>query len=319
MALNSFARLRDKMFSTLSQGRRMHRDLDGEEFPVVVVSGLSGAGKSTAINVFEDMGFYCLDGLPLGFLPDVVRELVTAGSGHYRGLAVGLDLRQKGFEQQWADVRDRLQLPGGRLHVVFLEAELRELVHRYAQTRRPHPLESGKLGLEQALVREKERLAAVRDEADLVLDTTSFSIHDLRRKLQAKWEAVGLPDSGMRLHLISFGFKHGVPLEADMVLDLRFLPNPFFESELRLLTGEDEKVRAYILDREPGRTFISNLRQFLEFLIPLYAEEGRYRLTLALGCTGGMHRSVAVSGIVAGFLRDQGYALSLEHRHMHLG
>lgn len=297
----------------------MGNDPGGENFPVVVVSGLSGAGKSTAINVFEDMGFYCVDGLPLGFLPDVVRELVHSGAWQYRGLAVGLDLRQKNFDKKWDEVRDRLQVLHIDFSIVFLEAELQKLVHRYAQTRRPHPLESGELGLEQALVRERERLSRVRDEADLVLDTSSFSIHDLRRRLQSKWEAVRNAESGMRLHIISFGFKHGVPLEADMVLDLRFLPNPFFVPELRPLTGEDEQVRAYILNREPGITFLYKFREFLEFLIPLYAEEGRYRLTLALGCTGGMHRSVAVTRSIVGFLRKRGYALSLEHRHIHLG
>jgi UPF0042 nucleotide-binding protein len=297
----------------------MGSDPGGGNFPVVVVSGLSGAGKSTAINVFEDMGFYCVDGLPLGLLPDVIRELVDSGAWQYHGLAVGLDLRQKNFDKKWDEVRSRLQVLDIDFSIVFLEADLQELVHRYAQTRRPHPLESGELGLEQALVREKERLSRVREESGLVLDTTSFSIHDLRRRLQSKWEAIRHADSGMRLHVISFGFKHGVPLEADMVLDLRFLPNPFFVPELRPLTGEDEQVYAYTLNREPGISFLYRFKEFLEFLIPLYADEGRYRLTLALGCTGGMHRSVAVARSITGFLREKGYALSLEHRHIHLG
>ncbi|MFO7818187.1 MAG: RNase adapter RapZ, partial [Desulfovibrionales bacterium] len=207
----------------------------------------------------------------------------------------------------------------GDFKSVFLEAASQTLVHRYAQTRRPHPLESKEVGLEQALIREREGLAKFRDKADLVLDTSGFSVHDLRRKLQFKWDAVKDEDPGMRLHIISFGFKYGLPLEADMIMDLRFLPNPYFEPEMRPLTGEDEQVRAYVLKGNSGEAFVERFNTFLDFLIPLYVQEGRYRLTLAFGCTGGMHRSVAVARLIAGHLRRQGFALSLEHRHIHLG
>lgn len=292
---------------------------DSGKFSVVVVSGLSGAGKSTAINVFEDMGFYCVDGLPPKLLPNVVSELEDSEAVNYRGLAVGLDLRQMRFIQAWDDVRAELESILGDFKSVFLEAASQTLVHRYAQTRRPHPLESKEVGLEQALIREREGLAKFRDKADLVLDTSGFSVHDLRRKLQFKWDAVKDEDPGMRLHIISFGFKYGLPLEADMVMDLRFLPNPYFEPEMRPLTGEDEQVRDYVLKGNSGEAFIERFNTFLDFLIPLYVQEGRYRLTLAFGCTGGMHRSVAVARLVAGHLRSQGFALSLEHRHIHLG
>ncbi len=288
-------------------------------FSVVAVSGLSGAGKSTAINVFEDMGFYCVDGLPLNFLPDVARQLLDSGSGNYRGLAVGLDLRQKGFFRAWREVKRQFEDMGIELRGVFVEAASQVIVQRYAQTRRPHPLESDEVGLEQALIREREGLSSFREEADLVLDTSSFSIHDLRRNLQRKWDAVLHGEPGMRLHIISFGFKYGVPLEADMLIDLRFLPNPYFEPDLRPLTGEEKTVYNYVLGGDMGRNFIHRFKEFLDFLLPLYQEEGRYRLTLALGCTGGMHRSVSVALALSEFLRTQGYALSLEHRHIQWG
>lgn len=287
-------------------------------FPVVIVTGLSGSGKSTALKVFEDLGFFCIDGLPSEMSPKIA-DLILKFDTKYRGLALGMDLRQfefvDGWEQALADFADLGIAP----QVLFLEAKMGELVRRYATTRRPHPLESRNLGLEQALEQEKELLAPVRSGAALVLDTSDYSIHDLRRVIQTKWSAIEEAGRGMRVHIITFGFKYGVPSEADLVFDLRFLPNPYFVKELRPLSGKDKAIADYVLGSEVGREFEHRFLDFMTYLLPLYADEGRYRITLALGCTGGRHRSVSVAESALATLKKKGYAVSIEHRHMELG
>ena len=284
---------------------------------LVVVSGLSGAGKSTALRVFEDLGFFCVDGLPVTMAPKLA-GLFTGDDASHRGLALGLDLRQHDFADAWQQALDELQDMGVDVQVVFLEAALDTLMKRYATTRRPHPLESRKLGLEQALEEERRILMPLRRQAELVIDSSHFSIHDLRRRIQEKWSV--LEDTGgLKIHVISFGFKYGVPSEADLVFDLRFLPNPYFDETLRPMSGQDAAVAEYVLGGPPGSEFREKVLDFLGYLLPLYATEGRYRLTLALGCTGGRHRSVATAEAVAAALRDKGYAVTLEHRHFDLG
>lgn len=290
----------------------------GRQYPVLIISGLSGAGKSSAVKVFEDLRFYTVDGLPASLVPKLADLARDSDRSSHRGLVVGLDLRQGGLVVEWQQVLQDLEKANFRPFLVFIEAREETLLRRYATTRRPHPMEADGLGLEQAVHREREILEPLRNQADLVIDTTEYSIHDLRRKIQEKWDAMEGQGKGMRLHLITFGFKHGVPTEADMMLDMRFLPNPYFEENLRPLTGKDPAVASYVLGGEPGRTFIERLVDFLGYTLPLYAEEGRYRLTIAIGCTGGRHRSVAVAEAVHQVLRDQGYAVSLEHRHFEL-
>ncbi|WP_462324824.1 RNase adapter RapZ [Desulfoplanes sp.] len=286
--------------------------------PVVILTGLSGAGKSTALNVFEDLGFFCVDGLPAR----IVSALVTLFSGEnpskYRGIALGMDLRQLDFLDQWQVARKELDRLGVTPRVVFIEAAPEVLLRRYATTRRPHPLESTVDGLEQALDKEREILMPIRDKADLVLDTSEYSIHDLRRIIQEHWNVSSENQSGFRVHLVSFGFKYGSPGEADIVLDLRFLPNPYFDESLRPRSGKEEAVANYVFSEDYARKFIDKVEHFFSFLLPLYAKEGRYRLTIALGCTGGRHRSVAVSESLFRFLRQKGFLVSLEHRHLEL-
>jgi UPF0042 nucleotide-binding protein len=192
-------------------------------------------------------------------------------------------------------------------------------MRRYATTRRPHPLESQSLGLEQALEQEKSLLSAIRSNAELVLDTSDYSVHDLRRVIQTKWSAIEELGRGMRVHIITFGFKYGVPSEADFVFDLRFLPNPYFVESLRTGSGMDKSVSDYVLGSEVGTEFNKKFLDFLTYVLPLYADEGRYRITLALGCTGGRHRSVSVAESVLATLKKKGYAVTIEHRHMELG
>ncbi|MDL2272342.1 RNase adaptor protein RapZ, partial [Desulfovibrio sp. OttesenSCG-928-I05] len=203
--------------------------------------------------------------------------------------------------------------------ILFMEAKNSVLMQRYATTRRPHPLEREGLGLEQAIAEEKSRLAVFKDQADLVIDSSSFSIHDLRRAIQKKWQLLQENAHGLKVHLISFGFKYGTPSEADMVFDLRFLPNPYFVPELRPLSGLDAPIAEYVLGQEPGATYIARFKDFLLYQLPLFEAEGRYRLTIAIGCTGGRHRSVAVTQAVTDMLKEQGYAVSTEHRHLELG
>lgn len=287
-------------------------------FPVVIVTGLSGSGKSTALKVFEDLGFFCIDGLPSEMSPKLA-DLILKFDTKYRGLALGMDLRQFEFVDGWGQALQGFDELGITPQVVFLEAKMSELVRRYATTRRPHPLESRNLGLEQALEMEKKLLEPVRTAAALVLDTTGYSIHDLRRVIQAKWSALEDVGVGMRVHIITFGFKYGMPSEADLVFDLRFLPNPYFDKSLRALSGLDKAVSDYVLETPVGRGFIERFHDFLLYILPLYADEGRYRITLALGCTGGRHRSVSVAESVLATLKEKGYTVSIEHRHMELG
>ena len=289
-----------------------------EAFSVVVVTGLSGSGKSTALNVFEDLGYFCVDGLPVSLLPKLVSLFLDKDSQH-RGLALGMDLRQHDFLDQWNDALRELSARGVFVRVLFVEAKDATLMRRYATTRRPHPLECSSLNLDQALTRERSMLAPLRRDAELIIDTSEYSIHDLRRMIQERFVATTTAGQGMRVHVLSFGFKYGLPAEADLVFDLRFLPNPYFVPELRPLSGKDQAVADYVYKVEPGLTFQSKLQEFLLYLLPLYAAEGRYRITLAVGCTGGRHRSVAMAEHLFATLRDGGYSVTLEHRHFDLG
>ncbi|WP_419787970.1 RNase adapter RapZ [Pseudodesulfovibrio sp.] len=287
-------------------------------FPVVVVTGISGSGKSTTLKVFEDLGFFCIDGLPSRMSPKIA-DLIFNKDSRYRGLALGMDMRQPEFLEGWDIAFSEFSTMGIVPQVLFLEARRSELVRRYATTRRPHPLESQSLGLEQALEQEKVLLSNIRANADLVLDTSDYSVHDLRRVIQTKWSAIEELGKGMRVHIITFGFKYGVPTEADFVFDLRFLPNPYFDKKLRALSGLDKPVSDYVLKSDVGAVFIEKFSDFLTYILPLYANEGRYRITLALGCTGGRHRSVSVAESVLATLRQKRYAVTIEHRHMELG
>ena len=286
---------------------------------VVIVSGMSGSGKSTALRVFEDMGFFCVDGLPARMAPALIELFFSSPSRDYPGLAMGMDLRQPDFAGQWREVLQDMEKLSVRPTILFTDSSDQVLLRRYATTRRPHPLATGNLGLEAALDREREILEPIRNQADLVVDTSHYSVHDLRRVIQDKWESIASQSQGMRVHLISFGFKYGAPAEADTVMDLRFLPNPYFVEELRPLSGQDEAIARFVLDADPGREYLKRLLEFLDFTVPLYAREGRYRLTMAFGCTGGRHRSVAVTEAVLAHLRACGYTVSVEHRHFSLG
>ena len=286
--------------------------------PLIIITGLSGAGKTTALKVFEDMGFFTVDGLPLPMTFRLTELFNQENPRNYRGLALGVDIRQKDYLKEWEATKNKLISQNISTQVIFLEANEEILIKRYATTRRPHPLASQDLGLEQAIKEEKRLLASLKNEADIIIDTSFFSIHDLRRAIQSKFSYLIDKKTGLRIHLISFGYKYGIPKEADIVLDLRFLPNPYFEEDLKPLSGKEEAIQNYILKSEQGSAFLKKLLDFLEFILPLYAEEGRFRVTIAFGCTGGYHRSVAISELVFKELKRKNYTLSLEHRHFSL-
>ncbi|MEF8823842.1 MAG: RNase adapter RapZ [Desulfohalobiaceae bacterium] len=286
---------------------------------LIIVTGLSGAGKSTALNVFEDLGFFCVDGLPSGMIYRMAHLFQKENPGNYRGLALGIDVRQGNLLRDWERAMSQLSKQDIQPQILFLESSLDKLVQRYAETRRPHPLASTELGLEQAIRKEMELLEPLRKEVDLILDTTDFSLHDLRRALQRNWSFMTEPSMGLRVHLLSFGYKYGVPREADLVFDLRFLPNPHFEPELSKISGREDVVREYVFRDGVGSEFKRRFLDFLLYVLPLYAREGRYRVAVALGCTGGFHRSVAVAEEVYNALLREQYNVSLEHRHLELG
>jgi UPF0042 nucleotide-binding protein len=294
-------------------------DAPGKELKIVILTGLSGSGKTTALRVFEDLGFFCVDGLPVSLVPKLINLFDEKGGQRYKGLALGMDVRQADLDTDWEATLALVKVKDTVPQIIFLEADTQELIRRYATTRRPHPLESSSRGLEQAVHEERACMTPLRDAADMVIDTTHFSIHELRRKLQEKWSSMGTNLGTLKVHVMSFGFKYGPPSEADMVFDLRFLPNPYFVKELREQTGKDSLVKDYVLAAEPGREFLTRLNEFLLYLLPLYVKEGRYRLTLAFGCTGGRHRSVAVAESIFDTLSKAGYNLSLEHRHIERG
>ncbi|MBO4369201.1 MAG: RNase adapter RapZ [Desulfovibrio sp.] len=286
---------------------------------VCIVTGLSGAGKSTALRVFEDLQFFTVDGLPASLAPEMIAMMSKPSMAHFCGIALGMDIRQSDFQEEIATTLDALAKEGIHPLLLFVTAEVPVLIRRYAQTRRPHPLEKEGMGLEASIKAEEKRLMPLKEQADLVLDTSHYSIHDLRRRIQRRFSH-GLDSlHSLRVNVISFGFKYGVPKEADMVFDLRFLPNPYFEESLRPLSGLDKEVKEYIFEHDVAREYKERLFDFLAFLLPQMEAEGRYRVSVALGCTGGRHRSVAFAEEMAQTFRQRGFRTSLEHRHLELG
>ena len=278
---------------------------------VVIVTGLSGSGKSTAIHVLEDLGFYCIDNMPVLLVPKFL-ELYEGVSEGISRIAFGIDLRERAFFGELPAVIAQARQQGQRIEVLFLDAADEVLVRRFSETRRPHPSAEGG-SPSDGIRRERERLAAVRETADRILDTTGWTVHQLRAALTTDYGVHAAQDR-MTLFLSSFGYKFGVPTDADMVLDVRFLPNPFFVDELRALSGLDEPVVRHVLERPETVEFLDQVERLLLFLLPRYLHEGKTYFTLAVGCTGGRHRSVVLVEEIARRLSKAGYALQVRHR-----
>lgn len=286
--------------------------------PVIIIAGLSGAGKSSALKVFEDMAYYTIDGLPMSMTSQFMEVLTGCGLESYKGIVLGVDVRQCSFKNEWSATINTLVEAGYSPTIIFLESRADIILRRYKETRRPHPFEGNGIGLEQAMTNERALMTPARSEADFVFDTSEYSIHDLRRVLQRRWQSEENDAKGLKVHIMSFGFKHSTPSEADMIFDLRFLPNPYHSLELRKYSGQDAPVVAYVLENSMGQTYLKKLEDLLHFTLLQMEKEGRYRITIAFGCTGGRHRSVTVTEAIFEFLKKSDFAVSKEHRHINL-
>ena len=281
-----------------------------ERVQLVVVTGLSGSGKSTAIHVLEDLGFYCIDNLPVALIARFV-ELWESSQEEVRRVALGIDLRERHFLDEFPRVFQELRASGVELEVLYLEASDEVLVRRFSETRRPHPAAAGG-GPADGIRREREKLRGLREIADRILDTSAFTVHELRGALR---DLVERPEAGrMTITLLSFGYKYGLPIDADLAFDCRFLPNPFFVEELRNRTGTDPAVAEYVLRREETEEFLRRVVDLLEFTLPRYQHEGKSYLTIALGCTGGRHRSIVLAEELGRRLRERGHKVLVRHR-----
>jgi UPF0042 nucleotide-binding protein len=276
---------------------------------VAVVSGLSGAGRSVAAGAFEDLGWFVIDNLP-GSLVSKVGELALSGTGGYDRVALVMG----GYDEEVSAEIELLRSQVTDVRSVFLEASTDVLVRRYKATKRRHPLESDG-NLLEAIEAERRNLAPARAAADMVIDTSELNPYELRERITWHFtDEGGGGDGAMQLTVLSFGYKHGMPLDVDLVFDCRFLPNPHWDPDLRPLSGQDEAVKRYVLERPSAERFVADLDRLLQHLLPEYRNEGKSYLTVAFGCTGGRHRSVAIAEHVASRLQDEGWTSRVRHR-----
>ena len=284
-----------------------------ERLSFVIITGLSGAGKSYAIKSFEDMGFFCVDNLPTTLIPTFA-DLIARSGQTIRRVALGVDVREGEYLPHLLDAIRELRTRSHAVEVLFLEAGEEALVRRYHETRRRHPLAADGNVLE-GIRAERKAMSNLREIADRIVDTSVLTVHQLKERLV---ELYGAPKArvGLTTSLVSFGFKHGVPFDADLVFDVRFLPNPHFVPALRALDGRDPHVREFIMRDAESQALLEHLKEFLKFLLPRYEREGKAYLTVAVGCTGGRHRSVTLAEELRPFLDALGYAPSVVHRDL---
>jgi UPF0042 nucleotide-binding protein len=307
-----------------------------KDIRVILISGLSGSGKTTAIKALEDIGFYCVDNLPILLVPKFI-ELCEQSGGKISKVAVVEDIRgtvsypnwrQKAETQEGKDfledsrrIIQNLQREGYPIEILFLDSSDAVLMRRFSETRREHPLAVGG-SIRDGIRLERERLQGIRDMANQVIDTSHFNVHQLKEKIQ-QYAQQGLDSSQMTVTLLSFGYSFGIPYEADLMFDVRFLPNPYFVEELKRLRGDDPKVAEYVLQWEETKEFLSRIQEFIRFLFPLYMRERKTHLTIAVGCTGGRHRSIVIANRVEEMLRDElaqkGVFLTVRHRDSEKG
>lgn len=279
----------------------------------VIITGLSGAGKSRAAEFLEDAGFYTVDNIPPEFMPKFAEFCIHA-NGRYDRVALVSDVRAGDCFEPLLHALDELEQMNCTYKLLFMEADLPTIIKRYKETRRLHPLAGKGSSLEDAANRERKLLQPVRDRATYVLDTTPFVSTNMLRTALEKLFGTDQLQTGLSVTVMSFGYKYGLPLEADLALDVRFLPNPYYVADLKQLSGKDQPVRDYLDSFQVTQTFWEKLTDFLSFLLPQYAEEGKRTLTLAIGCTGGRHRSVALACKLVDWVREQGYTVSEYHR-----
>ena len=276
---------------------------------ILLITGLSGAGRSQAADDLEDLGWFVVDNMPTELIDKVV-EIASAGSALSQlALVVGTPTQQRDV----LDVLRRLRLTSHRVRLLFLDATNTELVKRYGATRRKHPLAEANSGVEQAIAKERVLLEPVKGEADLVIDTSNLTVHQLKTQLVELFTS-GEQSETMQVSVVSFGYKHGLPMDVDLVFDVRFLPNPHWDEKLRPLTGLDELVRDFVMSQELSHKFLTELYAMLKTLLPAYKAEGKSYLTIAIGCTGGRHRSVVIAEQISQWLADYGHHPRITHR-----
>jgi RNase adapter protein RapZ len=281
---------------------------------IIVITGMSGSGKSTVAHTLEDAGFFCVDNLPVDLLPKLL-ELAESTGGELTRMALVIDLRQRKFFPRYSAILGSLEETGVTMEVLFLDARNDVLVRRYSETRRQHPLAPHGSVLD-GIAREREELKEIKERADWVLDTSDMTVHQLRDDIKKIFETAGT--NVLKIVVNSFGFGKGIPLESDLVFDVRFLPNPYFVESLKILDGRAREVAEWVFSKETTREFLKKLQDLLLFLLPLYLREGKQYLTISIGCTGGRHRSVVMAEEVARLLMEYGYT-SVEVRHRELG
>lgn len=278
---------------------------------LIIITGLSGSGMSSAMNVFEDLGYFCVDNLPVQLIPSFVQLFERKEFGVTRA-ALGLNIREGEFLNRFPKVYAQLRARGDlETTVLFLEASDAALQRRYSETRRPHPMGEGRVL--EAIIEERKKLEPIRALADVVVDTSDHTVHTLRSWLKNRF-APESAESKTEITVLSFGFKYGVPLDADLVFDVRFLPNPHFVPELKMLTGNDQPVIEYLDKSEEVRETIKRFNDMLDYLMPLYQREGKSYVTVAVGCTGGKHRSVAVANALSQHLNRNHFHARVTHR-----
>jgi len=287
------------------------KDRGHRRLKVVVVTGLSGSGKSTAIKAFEDLDYFCVDNLPVVLLPEFLKLREKSSEDLYH-IALGMDIRERSFLESYPRVFSELRERGTNLEILFLEAADEALQRRFSQTRRKHPLVGTGTVLDRIRA-ERERLKDLKGMATRVIDTSNLNVHELKRMISRLY-TVYPEDDTLHVNVLSFGFKYGVPAEADIVMDVRFLPNPFFIKELRDLNGTQDPVIRFVMQQGHTQIFLDKFTELVNYLLPRYREEGKNYLTIAVGCTGGKHRSVVISEQLKVQLAGLGYPVTAGHR-----
>ena len=289
------------------------RDRDAD---VVIITGLSGSGRTQVMHVFEDMGYFCIDNLPTGLILQIANA-VGLGSGAGRHLAVTCDLRSQDLFGNLTHTLAELSEHDLSYKVLFLEASDEVLIRRYNENRRRHPIANEGETLLEAIKREREGLASTRKLADLIIDTSNMLASELRTTIRSDFAELS-DQQLLEVHVFSFGFKHGMPVEADLLIDVRFLPNPFWDPQMRTLTGNDPLVRDFVMEHPVTQEFLVAWKQLLDVVVPGYIAEGKSRVSIAIGCTGGQHRSVAIANATADYLDAKDYRVAASHRDLML-
>jgi len=283
---------------------------------ILIISGLSGSGKSTAVRVLEDEGFFCIDNLPVTLFPTFI-ELVEKSRERVRDVVLVMDIRELDALRGYENVLQEISEAGHKVEIIFFDASDEVLIRRYSETRRRHPVLDGG-SLPDGIRYERAQLAGLKSLATLVIDTSELNVHQLKEIVISRIKGIG-EASGMMVHLQSFGYRYGIPLESDIVMDVRFLPNPYFIPDLKDYSGLDPMVREFVLGKEETQGFVERFQNLMEFLLPSYTKEGKSYLTISIGCTGGKHRSVVIAAEMYNFFKDKQLNLKVTHRDIGKG